>query len=174
MSFLRWPEETQFFARIAVFAIVVAVAYWFISYEWAGTVLLVGLALATGAIGLRLLWAGRRRTRTEPPGGPATERDAGTPFLDESGRLPAGSLAPFGIGLGVAIAATGLVFGPWFALAGIVPLGLGAWAWLTEAASELDATVAIGQERPGPVQERPGPGEDAAGSASVEPVGDGS
>ncbi|MGH2429289.1 MAG: hypothetical protein ACRDGV_10490, partial [Candidatus Limnocylindria bacterium] len=39
-------EELRFFLRTAIYAAIVAVAYWILSYEPAGTVLLAALALA--------------------------------------------------------------------------------------------------------------------------------
>jgi hypothetical protein len=72
----------------------------------------------------------------DAPGGPAT------PFRDESGRLPGETLAPMALGLGIALALTALVFGPWLLVAGVVPFAWGAWTWLAGARDELDATVA--------------------------------
>jgi hypothetical protein len=62
------------------------------------------------------------------------------PFSDESGRIPDETLAPFAVGLGVAVAATGLVFGVAPVVVGLLPLSWGAWTWLTAAGEELAAT----------------------------------
>jgi hypothetical protein len=170
------PEEVTFFLFLGAFALVIGVIYWFVSYELAGTILLVGFGIATGAMGVRLALDPRsarvrRRARTEPrvassdvaPGARPRADDAGSgpgqgvdrggrgiagegpgrvdrPFLDESGRLPAESLAPFAVGLGVAAAATGLIFGLAPVLVGLLPLGWGAWTWLHGAGDELVAT----------------------------------
>jgi hypothetical protein len=64
-----------------------------------------------------------------------------TPFEDESGRLPGETLAPLSLGLGIALAITAVVFGPWLIVAGLLPLTWGAWTWLSGARDELDATV---------------------------------
>jgi hypothetical protein len=59
------------------------------------------------------------------------------PFGDESGPLPTRSVAPLAVGFGVAVIGMAGAFGPWFALAGAVPLLLGAADWLRAANREL-------------------------------------
>ena len=54
----------------------------------------------------------------------------------------AGDTGAAGAGLGVALSLTAVVFRPWLVIAGIVPLGWGAWTWLRGARDELDATAA--------------------------------
>ncbi|MDQ6793506.1 MAG: hypothetical protein M3067_01560 [Chloroflexota bacterium] len=126
------PAEVRFFLLLSAFGIAIGIVYWFVAYETAGTVLLIGFGLATGLIGLRLLLADRPRI-------PAADLDR--PFLDESGRLPDETLAPFAVGLGVAVAATGLIFGVAPVLLGLLPLAWGASRWLSAARAELDAQV---------------------------------
>jgi hypothetical protein len=60
------PEEVKFFGRIGAYGLFIAAVYWFVSYEPAGTVLLGGFGLATGAAFV-LLRRGARR--------PAVTRD---------------------------------------------------------------------------------------------------
>lgn len=145
-------HETRVFLFMAAFGLVVAVIYWFVSYEPAGTAMLVGFWLATGVIGLRLAMApvSRRLPRgreaapapdiaeADSPGGGAGGVDR--PFLDESGRLPDETIAPFAVGIGLAVASTGVIFGIAPVVVGALPLGWGAWAWLTAAREELVAT----------------------------------
>jgi uncharacterized membrane protein YfcA len=129
-----WAEqaaEVRFFLLLSAFGIAIGIVYWFVAYETAGTVLLIGFGLATGLIGLRLLLAGRRVRAADPD----------RPFLDESGRLPDETLAPFAVGLGVAVAATGLIFGVAPLMLGLLPLAWGASRWLSAARVELDAQV---------------------------------
>ena len=144
------PQEARVFLLLSAFGIVVGLIYWFVSYESAGTVLLLGFGAATGLIGFRLVTdpasrVVRERARTrdaEPIPGEGTGAGTGgvdRPFLDETGRLPDETIAPFAIGLGVAIAATGVIFGPAPVAVGLLPLAWGAWAWLSGARAELDA-----------------------------------
>jgi hypothetical protein len=167
---LRQPQEVTFFLFLAAFALVITVIYWFASYEAAGTVLLAGFTIATGALGVRLAIDPRAdlvreraakqalgseapvippdlAERRDPGGeGPTAEGTGGVdrPFLDEEGRLPGESLAPFAVGVGVAIAATGAIFGLAPVLVGTLPLAWGAWEWLAGANAELSATEEAG------------------------------
>jgi hypothetical protein len=167
----RWlaqPAEALFFLFIGAFALVIGIIYWLASSEPAGTVLMLLFGVATGGLGLRLALDPRGRLahrraveaergasdevsprglgeRLDPGGrGESAEGTGGIdrPFLDESGRLPAETFAPFAVGLGVALASTGLVFGIAPVAVGILPFAWGAWTWLSGARAELDATEA--------------------------------
>lgn len=152
-------QETKVFLFMAAFGLVVAAIYWFVSYELAGTVLLAGFGLATGVIGARLVADPasahvRRRSRAIRPSAPENLGELGDttdapaesgkeidrPFVDETGRIPDATLAPFAVGLGLALAATGLVFGLAPVIVGVLPLAWGAWRWLTAAGDEFSAT----------------------------------
>jgi hypothetical protein len=130
------PAETRFFLFLGGFGLALAAVYWFLTYELAGTVLLIGFGLGALVLGVALL--AERRGGVDPDPGP-------TPFGDERGRLPQETLAPLALGLGVSLALTAVVFGPWLVVAGIVPLAWGAWSWLRGARDELDATAAADQ-----------------------------
>ena len=159
-------QETRVFVLMAIFGFVVAAIYWFVSYESAGTVLLGGFGLATAVIAARLAAdpASRRLRRAagarhsdgevrEASSGPASASGHATdvtgggtggvdrPFSDESGRLPNTTIAPFAVGLGFAVATTGVVFGLVPVVVGALPLAWGAWAWLSAAKAELVATA---------------------------------
>lgn len=127
---LDHPQETRFFAVIGALGVVLGIAYWFVSYEVAGTVLLTSFGLASGLAAARLVVT--RRNAGEPAG-------ADRPFLDESGRLPAPTLAPLALGLGISLALTAVVFGPWLVVAAAIPLAWGGWAWFAGARDEFDA-----------------------------------
>ena len=133
LPFADQPQETRFFLLIAGWAGALGVIYWFVSYEVAGTVLLAGLALATGALSVWLIRS--QRVRPQGDSGSAADR----PFLDEEGRLPAPTLAPFAVGLGVALAALGPVFGLAPVAVGAVALLWGAGTWFGAAREEFDA-----------------------------------
>ena len=126
------PAETRFFLFVGAFGFVLALIYWLVSYELAGTILLAGFGLGAFVVGVRL------RVERRPPGVAETD----IPFADERGRLPDETLAPLALGLGIALALTAVVFGPWLLVAGIVPFAWGAWTWLLGARDELAATIA--------------------------------
>jgi hypothetical protein len=131
---VRSPVEARLFQFIAVLAVIVGAVYWFVSYEAAGTLLLIGFAVASGLIGLLLASAGGDWRATAGRG-----RDPERPLLDERGRSPSPTLAPFAVGVGASIALLSLVFGPAPLLVGILPFAWGAIDWLRRARAELDA-----------------------------------
>ena len=150
LQFANEPQETRFFLLIAGWAGALGVIYWFVSYEVAGTVLLAGLALATGALSVWLMRSQRLRRRRADAGPPELALDrpdtsgGGTagvdrPFLDEEGRLPAPTVAPFAVGLGVALAALGPVFGLAPVAVGAVSFLWGAGTWFAAAREEFNA-----------------------------------
>lgn len=148
-------QETRVFLLMAAFGLVVAAIYWLVSYELVGSVLLGAFGLATGLIAARLAGdpaSGRVRGRSSRPAtaaddlGDTTDSAVGgsggidRPFRDESGRIPDETIAPFAVGLGAALASTGLIFGLAPVVVGVLPLAWGAWSWLTAAGDELRAT----------------------------------
>ena len=155
------PQETRVFLLMAAFGLAVGIVYWFLSYEVAGTILLLGFGAATGVIGVRLIvdpGAARVRRAADTRAVAATDEAAaarqvalddapggGTggidrPFADEAGRLPTETIAPFVLGLGIAVAATAAIFGPAPLIVGVLPIAWGAWSWLGAAGAELEAT----------------------------------
>jgi hypothetical protein len=131
---MRWPEEAAFFARSAIFALAIAAIYWFVSYEWAGSILLFGFGLGSAVMAILLgrSAAGRaaRAHESEPGGG------ADGPFGDETGPVPNPTFAPIVFAVGLALVALGLAFGPWLLLAAVMPIVLGATSWLGSAGAE--------------------------------------
>jgi hypothetical protein len=119
------PAETKFFLFLSAFALVIGAIYWFVSYEPAGSVLLLAFGVATGLMGVVLHRTGR----------PGVDR----PFLDEAGRFPSETPAPLAVGAGIALMSLATIFGPAPLLVGLLPFGWGAWAWLSRARAELDA-----------------------------------
>ena len=138
LPFAGQPPETRFFLLILGWAGALGVIYWFVSGEVAGTALLLGLALASGLISVWLIRA-RRQSKRRASGGGTSGVDR--PFLDESGRLPDPTLAPFAVGLGIALAVLGPVFGVAPVAVGVVSFLWGASMWLSAARDELDAEV---------------------------------
>jgi hypothetical protein len=138
LPFADQPPETRFFLLIFGWAGVLGVIYWFVSHEVAGTALLAGLALASGLISIWLIRARRQsKRRASAEAGVTTGVDR--PFLDESGRLPDPTLAPFAVGLGIALAVLGPVFGVAPVAVGVVSFLWGASMWLAAARDEFGA-----------------------------------
>jgi Cytochrome c oxidase subunit IV len=137
------PEEVRFFGRLSVYALLAGVVYWFISYESAGTVLLIGFGVATGVAFLVL-----RSSRQRPsPVDAAGSRDPDGPFGDESAPVPTRSAAPLAVGLGLALIGLAGAFGPWFLVVGAMPLLIGAADWLRSASRELDQRTDADRDR---------------------------
>jgi hypothetical protein len=131
---MRHPsDEAVLFGRLAIFGLVVGGAYWFLTYETAGTVLLIGFGVASAVASISM-W-------TKPPrsavaaGLPDGEVPDG--WADE--RIPAPAFAPLIVGAGVAITALGLALGPLILPVGIVVGLIGARYWLEAAMREADA-----------------------------------
>lgn len=154
LLFADEPQETRVFLLVAAFGLFIGVVYWFLSYEVAGTVLLLAFGAANAIVAARLfvdpssarVRVAARAEAADPVPAGEDEPSGGTggidtPFLDEAGRLPSESLAPFALGLGAATAATGTIFGPAPVLVGLIPLAWGAWTWLVGARDELDAVA---------------------------------
>jgi hypothetical protein len=137
----RLSEEVLVFGRLAAFGIIVGVAYWFISYEPAGTVMLVGFG-AANAVATVAMWAASRHL---PRAGDATDA---RPFAIEPGRIPAPAFAPFHVGAGLGVIALGLAFGPLVVLTGVVIFVIGARYWLEAAMREADASSSASATEP--------------------------
>jgi len=164
---LTGPEEVRFFGRIAVYAIGVGFVYWLLAYESAGTVLLIGFGICALFASLVLGHGTRAVARARPgAGGPATRVDPERPLVDESGRLPAPGLSPLGMGIGMAMAALGIAFGPWLIVAGLVLVAWAGWGWLRGAMAEHAALAA---EDAGPMAPMAG----AAGTVGAATTSDG-
>ncbi len=132
---LDLPEEIAFFLRSAAYGISVAIAYWFLTSEVAGTVLLGGFGGASAVLVALLLW---RRPRGTPASmsDPEASGEADGPFGDESGAVPAPTFAPLEVGVGLALLILVIPFGPVMALAAAVPLAAGALGWLHAVEAE--------------------------------------
>jgi hypothetical protein len=138
LPFANRPPETRFFLLIFGWAGALGAIYWFVSHEVAGTALLAGLALASGLISIWLIRA-RRRAKRRASAAAGVTTGVERPFLDESGRLPDPTLAPFAVGLGIALAVLGPVFGVAPVAVGVVSFLWGASMWLAAARDEFDA-----------------------------------
>lgn len=106
--------QARIFTAIGLFATVVSIVYGFISYEWAGTVMLSltsGLAFLTGA------YLGWRK----PTHGSVEDAEHGE-HADDEPWFPATSIWPFAVAAGAALVANGLLLGTWLLLPSVVVL----------------------------------------------------
>jgi hypothetical protein len=114
-----WGVQARIFGGIAVFMVVIAVVYWFMSYEAAGTTFLAVAACMTGLPALYLAWPRNRSGKPLPPHGePGHDPHDGVWF-------PEASIWPLAIGGSMALFANGLLLGRWLWIPAIVLL---AWS----------------------------------------------
>jgi len=142
-------EELRFFLRTAAYTAVIAVIYWVVSYEWAGSVMLAFVALATGLV-VVAFFVVVRATRGELNGAPgAALRRAGLAvarlvgFTEPRGRaaeplaaglepIPVRSIWPLMAGAAASMIGLGLVYGPWLLLPGVILAAITVWGWITQ------------------------------------------
>ncbi|HYY80668.1 MAG TPA: cytochrome c oxidase subunit 4 [Actinomycetes bacterium] len=139
-------DEAAILLRVSAFGFVAGVVYWFLSYEPLGTLALLVLGAGPGFAGLILVQERRHQGGSREPRADAVRRFAGLPPRDppgpndleaaDLGVLPQPSIWPFGVGLGMAIMLTGLIFGLWLVILGAGVTGLAGWGWLAAAARE--------------------------------------
>ena len=87
----------------------VGLAYWFLSYEDAGSVMLFGTFLLGTLLGFYYLWWARRmKPRPEDDPNASVEDGAGV-----IGAFPGSSIWPFVLGFGATFVGLALVFGAW-------------------------------------------------------------
>ena len=124
--------ERRLFLGAAAFFTITASAYWFITYEDAGTVMLAASVPAFALVGL-WLWF---QARMHPPR-PEDDADAGPGDGDEDlGYFPSSSAWPFVLSAGVVVLANGLVFGPPIAVLGVLLMIAGVFGYAREADSK--------------------------------------
>lgn len=106
----------RIFLFSAAFSLVVAVVYWFVSYERAGSALLLFMYLASLFLGvyLALRWWRARPAADDPEA--RHESAAG----EEVGRFPGGTVWPFVFAVGALIALQGFIYGVWLLVPGLL------------------------------------------------------
>lgn len=141
-------EELRFFLRTALYVVVVAAAYWFITYEPVGTVLLVVLGVAIAAF-LAVVSAMAPATVGEvrPSRGGVIRKAFGTvnrviglrdpvdeaaPLAGGPDLVPLSSPWPILTAAGMVIIGMGLIFGTWLIVPGVVLTGVAGVGWLTQ------------------------------------------
>ncbi|MGI8808530.1 MAG: aa3-type cytochrome oxidase subunit IV [Acidimicrobiales bacterium] len=121
--------EWLLFMGAALFFAVTASAYWFITYEHAGTAMLAASVPAFAFVGLWLLFQGRRHDARAEDDGDASPADA----ADDLGYFPSSSAWPFVFSVGAVVLANGLVFGPPIAVIGLILMVAGTFGYAREA-----------------------------------------
>jgi len=106
----------RFLGFAGLFGIGIGIVYWLITYEPAGTTLLVLMGVATLIMGY-VVWSRTRGKRFPEDADSITyAEDAG----DELGHFSAGSLWPFVMALGVVVGVEGLIYGIWLLIGGLL------------------------------------------------------
>ena len=133
-------DEAGILLRVSGFGFVAGISYWFLSYEWLGTVCLLLLGAGPGFAGLVLVQEQRQRGGTGESQADAMRRLAGIPPRDppgpkdleaeDLGVLPLPTIWPLAASLGMTIMLTGLIYGLWLVILGIGLLGYAVWGWL--------------------------------------------
>jgi hypothetical protein len=114
--------ESRFLLGAGAFAVLVAVVYWFLSYEDAGFVLLALMGFASALIGGYLLYRAHAHRRPEDDPDADYAQTAG----EEVGRFSSGSIWPLVMGLGSVVGLQGFIYGAW-----LVGFGLVLFVWAT-------------------------------------------
>ena len=110
-------EEVRIFVRTGLYTAVIAAIYWFVSYELAGTVLLVSL------LGGAVLFAASARK---------LGRKGEAPLAIEEEPVVTSSPWPFGAALAALLIALGLLYGPWLWMPGAGLALSVAYGWVTQ------------------------------------------
>lgn len=101
-------------AGIGLFVIPFAIVYWFLSYEAAGTAMLVGIPLSM--LGLAAYLLGKSKAA---PSLPEDQPDGVALAEDEVGVFPTASIWPAVLAGGMTLTALGFAYSPWLALPGL-------------------------------------------------------
>jgi len=107
--------EPRFLIGAGLFGAMVGVVYWFLSYEQAGTAMLLFMGLGSSFIGGYLLWKMGKVKRHEDDEDANMADAAG----ESVGRFSSGSIWPLVMGLSLVFATQGLVFGMWLSVFGV-------------------------------------------------------
>jgi hypothetical protein len=169
-------DEAGILLRVSIFGFVAGIIYWFLSYEWLGTVALLLLGAGPGFAGLILVLEQRQRGGTGESWIDGMRRLAGIPPQDppgprelaaeDLGVLPLPTIWPLAAALGFTILFTGLIYGLWLVILGLGLLLYAAWGWLAAVNREnrygrVQADTEAPSPQSGPVSD-PDPHPDPA------------
>jgi hypothetical protein len=128
-------EELRFFVRIALFTILISTIYWFVSYEEAGTALLVGVIVSC-AVFVGIIAVSVRASRRGGRGPNAllgfADTEPESPLLLEEDVFPAASAWPAIASLAAVLVGLGLIYGAWLWIPGAALALACAWGWVLE------------------------------------------
>jgi hypothetical protein len=124
--------EWRLFAGIGGFLVLTSALYWFVSYEDAGTTMLV-LGMAAVFMVAGWLFVQSRKVGLRPEDRPDARPEDGA---GEVGYFPSSSIWPFVIGVGTTVVACGLAFGAYMALTGGLIMFVGFIGYAAEASSK--------------------------------------
>ena len=132
-------EEVRFFLRTAIYTVLIAVVYWFVSYEEAGTVMFAFVAAsALIFIGVTLRLSPKSRSSSLSPKAlvgfyDRPEDETHGPLEVDQDAFPVASAWPILAAVAAALVGVGAIFGPWLWVPGLA-LGLSTLVgWTTEA-----------------------------------------
>jgi hypothetical protein len=141
-------EEPRFFLRNALYSLIAGTIYWFVSYEWIGTILLAFVVFGAGffaaAVGTMLRGdhgkSAPRRTRSRVIGGlnraigfEDSRDDSGFgPLAIEEEPISPSSVWPVLAAIAALLIGLGLIHGAWFWLPGVLLGATTTWGWITE------------------------------------------
>jgi hypothetical protein len=130
----------RLFAGMAAFGLLTGMSYGFLTWEVAGTVLLVAFGVASTVAGLAV-YLGFRRRGSEGASRSSVVGDSTRTFdrrrvAQGEGRSPAPGWAPFGIAVGLGALAIGAAFGPGLLVLGVIVVGVAARTWLAASVRE--------------------------------------
>ena len=145
-------EELRFFLRTGAYSIVVGGVYWFVSYEVAGSVLLMFVVFSSLAfVAVAAAFVRRARNEIVPDDSAGLGRFLGSvnrlfgfeehrsaagtdPLAAGLEPIPTGSLWPPLAGTAALLLLLGLIYGPWLLLPGVVLAAGTVWGWVTQGA----------------------------------------
>ncbi|MGE5227098.1 MAG: cytochrome c oxidase subunit 4 [Planctomycetaceae bacterium] len=111
----------RYLLAITAYGLISGTIYWFLTYEWAGAILLWVLALVPAVIWLYAARRGLFRART-PEDDPGGDPSAGSG--EEVGEFPATTAWPAFLVLGVIATGASIVYGLI-----LLPIGIGVLGW---------------------------------------------
>jgi len=124
--------EYRIFLASSAFLTVLSVGYWYAAKESAGATMLGLASVAWAMLAVYLALQARRLGAPRPE-----DRDEAS-MEDGAGPVawfPGASIWPAALGAGLVLLANGLVFGPWFAIIGLLLTGASAAGYAAEAQS---------------------------------------